>query len=187
MTSGLALLYWTALTGFAAASVLLAGLAWRRQASPWVIGASAATLLVALVIASQSAPVTDIPTALDIIITVIAVAISVIGGGPAATVVLSLATKNSVTDGEHGGIMVKDEPGEVLRGGLTIGLLERLAATAAILAGQPGAIGVIVAIKGVGRFSELDAAETRERFIIGTLTSLGWACACGALVVLAAG
>ena len=36
-----------------------------------------------------------------------------------------------------------------------------------------------MAIKGVGRFSELAAAEARERFIIGTLSSLLWACVVG--------
>ena len=58
-------------------------------------------------------------------------------------------------------------------------------AAAAILAGVPEALAVIVAIKGIGRFTELDAAEARERFIIGTLVSLSWAGACGALAYLA--
>lgn len=74
---------------------------------------------------------------------------------------------------------------EVLRGGLMIGILERLAVTGAILAGFPEAIAVVVAIKGVGRFTELATAEARERFIIGTLASLIWACACAALVQIA--
>ena len=47
------------------------------------------------------------------------------------------------------------------------------------------AIAVVVAIKGVGRFTELATAEARERFIIGTLASLIWACACAALVQVA--
>ncbi|HSP53335.1 MAG TPA: hypothetical protein VLO00_10615 [Cryobacterium sp.] len=74
---------------------------------------------------------------------------------------------------------------EVLRGGLMIGILERLAVAGAILAGFPEAIAVVVAIKGVGRFTELATAEARERFIIGTLASLIWACACAALVQIA--
>jgi hypothetical protein len=52
---------------------------------------------------------------------------------------------------------------------------------------MPAALAVIVAVKGVGRFSELEAPEARERFIIGTFASLIWAGACGALVVLALG
>jgi hypothetical protein len=71
---------------------------------------------------------------------------------------------------------------EVLRGGTTIGLLERIAIAGAILAGFPEAIAIVIAIKGVGRFSELAASEAKERFIIGTLASFVWACAC-ALVI----
>lgn len=67
---------------------------------------------------------------------------------------------------------------EVLRGGTTIGLLERIAIAGAIVAGFPEAIAIVIAIKGVGRFSELAASEAKERFIIGTLASFVWACAC---------
>jgi hypothetical protein len=67
---------------------------------------------------------------------------------------------------------------EVLRGGTTIGLLERIAIAGAIVAGFPEAVAVVVAIKGVGRFSELAAPEAKERFIIGTLASFVWASAC---------
>lgn len=42
----------------------------------------------------------------------------------------------------------------------------------------------MVAIKGVGRFSELASPEARERFIIGTLASLAWAAALGVLARL---
>jgi len=70
---------------------------------------------------------------------------------------------------------------------LTIGILERLAVAGAIIAGFPEALAVVVAIKGVGRFTELAAPESRERFIIGTLASLIWACACGSLAVIARG
>ena len=55
----------------------------------------------------------------------------------------------------------------------------------AIIAGYPEAIAVVVAVKGIGRFSELAASEARERFIIGTISSLLWACLVGALVRLA--
>jgi hypothetical protein len=67
---------------------------------------------------------------------------------------------------------------EVLRGGTTIGILERIAIAGAIVAGFPEAVAVVIAIKGVGRFSELAAPEAKERFIIGTLASFVWACAC---------
>lgn len=71
----------------------------------------------------------------------------------------------------------------ILRGGAIIGILERLAVTVAILAGQPVAIAYIVAIKGLGRFAELkETPAAAERFIIGTLTSMLWAAGVAAVV-----
>lgn len=80
----------------------------------------------------------------------------------------------------------------VLRGGLIIGILERLATAGCVLLGQPEGIAVVVAVKGLGRYPELRGsvggdgaknlgAAVSERFIIGTLTSLIWAVAVGAL------
>ncbi|MCZ2402486.1 hypothetical protein IV498_04645 [Paenarthrobacter sp. Z7-10] len=64
----------------------------------------------------------------------------------------------------------------VLRGGMVIGILERLAVVVAILADQPVAIAYIVAIKGLGRYPELkQTPAASERFIIGTLSSMLWA------------
>lgn len=77
-----------------------------------------------------------------------------------------------------------DSGREVLRGGATIGYLERLAVLGCVVTGQLEGIALLVAIKGLGRFSELDSPEARERFIIGTLVSLIWACAVGALLLL---
>lgn len=72
----------------------------------------------------------------------------------------------------------------VLRGGLVIGILERLSVAAAILANEPVAIAYVVAIKGLGRYAELkETPAAAERFIIGTLTSLLWAAAVAALAV----
>lgn len=69
-------------------------------------------------------------------------------------------------------------PGSVLRGGLVIGVLERLAVAGAILASEPVAIAYVVAIKGLGRYAELkETPAAAERFIIGTLTSMLWAVA----------
>lgn len=96
----------------------------------------------------------------------------------------------------------------ILRGGLIIGILERVATAGCVVLGQPEGIAVVVAVKGLGRYPELrDSATTAgaagkgpseggagkgdpaaaavgaavsERFIIGTLTSLIWAVAAGA-------
>ena len=67
-------------------------------------------------------------------------------------------------------------PAGVLRGGLVIGVLERLAVATAILTSEPVAIAYVVAIKGLGRYAELkETPAAAERFIIGTLTSMLWA------------
>ncbi|MBW4095434.1 MAG: hypothetical protein HIU81_08675 [Acidobacteria bacterium] len=67
---------------------------------------------------------------------------------------------------------------EILRGGLLIGVLERLAVALAVLGDQPVAIAYIVAIKGLGRYAELKKTPAAsERFIIGTLSSMFWAAA----------
>jgi len=195
-------LYWVGLLVITMASLVLAILAFRLGKQPFVI-ASAATLGGALLLASL--PVGDAPVAFSVVIALAALVLAVIGGGPAAVLALHLATKDSVAPGSHGGILVgsdttpaaaagtaagTDAPAapaavhEVLRGGLTIGILERLAVAGAILAGFPEALAVVVAIKGVGRFTELASSEARERFIIGTFASLIWACACVILVTL---
>jgi len=118
----------------------------------------------------------------------------VAGGDPVTRRILDIATHGQVREGDAGGILVfrsrageGTEPGleEVLRGGTTIGYLERLAVVLSLLAGFPEAIAVVVAIKGIGRFSELATSAARERFIVGTLASLLWAGAVGALARLA--
>ncbi|GIG24232.1 hypothetical protein [Cellulomonas denverensis] len=71
-----------------------------------------------------------------------------------------------------------------LRGGTWIGVLERLAVTGTLLAGEPGGVAVVVAIKGLGRYPELRSGSdpgVSERFVIGTLASLVWAGALGVL------
>ncbi|WP_104199962.1 hypothetical protein [Cryobacterium sp. Y29] len=192
----LTFLHWVALLLVTLASLTCAAIAFKLHRQLFTIWAMAG-LVVALVLAAV--PVGTGPSAFGIVIGMLALALAVIGGGPIAVLALDLATNNSVPPGQHGGIMVLNagkpaptmagvsdpETHEVLRGGVTIGILERLAVAGAILAGFPEAIAVVVAIKGVGRFTELAAAESRERFIIGTLSSLTWACACAALVPMA--
>jgi len=152
----------------------------------WLVIVSAAALAVAVLMVAVPHPGAN--SIVVAVIGVAALAISTAGGGPAVMFVLALASRGSVTEGSHGGILVDESSRhEVLRGGTTIGLFERFATTAAIMAGFPEAVAVVVAIKGVGRFTELDVAEARERFIIGTLVSLVWAAACAALFRLALG
>ncbi|HAM27095.1 MAG TPA: hypothetical protein DCP11_10475 [Microbacteriaceae bacterium] len=119
--------------------------------------------------------------------------IGVIAGNPITVAVLAFADRGNgatVIDGHHGGIVVTESAdgtrhdAEVLRGGTTIGYVERLVVIAAIVLGHLEIVAVVIAVKGLGRFSELDSPEIRERFIIGTLVSLAWAGACALLIVV---
>lgn len=69
--------------------------------------------------------------------------------------------------------------GKHLSGGVWIGLLERLGIFAALLAHFPEGIAMVLGIKGLARYPELQATDTAaaERFIIGTFTSVLVACA----------
>ncbi len=118
--------------------------------------------------------------------------LGIVGGNPITLAVLGFSRRGSVPteQGEHGGIVVREgtapsiHRAEVLRGGAIIGYLERLALISAIVFGRLEIVAVLIAVKGLGRFSELDSPEIRERFIIGTLVSLVWAGACALLIVL---
>jgi hypothetical protein len=182
----LALVFWAILTLVVAGSLVLAVLAARTEGR-WLMVASGVLLLVAVIMVAVPHP--GAPAVIEAVIALAAVAVSAFGGSPAVKTVLSLASPGREEEGDAGGILIavphEDRKREVLRGGLTIGVLERIATTASILAGVPEAIAVVIAIKGVGRFSELGASEAQERFIIGTFVSLGWAAVCGALAHLA--
>ncbi|NLG62532.1 MAG: hypothetical protein GX539_09815 [Candidatus Cloacimonetes bacterium] len=154
--------------------------------------AVAAGLVVASLVLVAIAPV-NVSVLVGLGLALLGVVIGVLGENPVSRRVLELATGGRVRETEDGGIVLPSsredaQAGEVetlLRGGRTIGYLERLSVVLAIVAGYPEAIAVVVAVKGIGRFSELATAEARERFIVGTLASLLWACAVGALVRLA--
>jgi hypothetical protein len=188
------MVFWTFVLIAIMVSLCAAVIALRIPRRAFVITSAAALAVAVLLVAVPHPQTTALVSAL---IGVAALAVSVAGGGPVVLFVLAMASRGSVADGAHGGILIEDkreqQPAsphqvhEVLRGGTTIGVFERFATTASIMAGFPEAIAVLVAIKGVGRFTELDAAEARERFIIGTLVSLVWAAACGAVFRLALG
>ncbi len=183
-----AVLYWFSTVGFAAAALGAAVLTivLRRNA---LIVVSAVLLAVGLV--TVALPTPDPPLVVALLLGVAAFALAVLGGSPAASFALDLATHGTVHPGAFGGIIIDRDsptataPREVLRGGLAIGYLERAAVAGALIAGFPEAIAIVVAIKGVGRFTELAEAETRERFMIGTLASMVWAAASAGLFVFA--
>jgi hypothetical protein len=112
---------------------------------------------------------------------VAAVLAAVAGGGPVATAVLRAADPAAV------GIAGGPQDPEILRGGAWIGVLERAAVAATLLAGSAEGLVVVLAVKGLGRYAELRAPAAAERFIVGTLASAMWAAACVGVAVLLRG
>jgi len=172
-----------------AVGVVFAILALRlRQPVLALVSAAVVALgLLAIVIGWPALPVWGAASVVRVLLDLGIAALGVLGGGPLTLLVLQLAMRGDAAPGEHGGILVDAEtekPREVLRGGATIGYLERVAILGGILAGHVEVVAAVIALKGLGRFSELDSGPARERFIIGTLVSFIWACACAALVVL---
>ena len=174
----LSVLGWFLFTICPVAAAVMSVIAWRRRSRVVTLVAVAlltVTLLVAAILPDPAPPVVAAIT------TLAALVIAVAGGSPAVRLLLDRTTFEE-QEGVHGGIVVNER--EVLRGGEVIGLLERLAVAGAIVAGVPEALAVIIAIKGVGRFTELTEGAARERFIVGTLSSWIWAAAAAGLVLL---
>lgn len=113
----------------------------------------------------------------------LAVVIGTLGGGPLTVAVLRWASRSGDAGmGEDDAGASATGAGTTLRGGTWIGLLERAAVTACLTAGYPAGIAVVVAVKGLGRYPELrEHPDSSERFVIGTLTSMIWAAAVGAV------
>lgn len=180
------------LLGLVAALALLATALDRpRLVVPAIVVVAAGGLAVALGITSEPVGLVANLVALSL------ATVGVIAGGPVAVLVLAAATRGAAVAGENGGILVPvagSAPStaktaqpvrEVLRGGTTIGYLERAVVIAAVLVGRWELVAALIAIKGLGRFRDLDAGAATERFIIGTLVSMLWAGVCAALIVLA--
>lgn len=178
-----------ALVAALCAALVLVSVTLRRPSNaPLVI---AACLVVICVMIVAVGPL-NVPIPVGMLIALLGTALGVLGGNPITRRVLDIATGGDVREGARGGIMVYDSRSvdtdrmqEVLRGGTVIGYLERLAVVASLVGGFPEAVAVVVALKGIGRFSELATPAARERFIVGTLASLLWAGLVGALVRLA--
>lgn len=143
------------------------------------------TILLAVGVLLSALPATAAPTIETVLVTVFALVTAVAGGDPVTGFVLARTT--FTTEESRSGGIVSDDGRELLRGGRMIGLLERLAVAGVVIAGFPDALAVVIAIKGVGRFSELDSGAVRERFIVGTLVSWIWAAASACVVLLVRG
>lgn len=112
-------------------------------------------------------------------------ALAIAGGGPLTGLVFDLVDRRQLVPADS-----LERAGHVLRGGAWIGALERLAIFATLVAGWPEGLAVVLALKGLGRYPELRAAEdgvrtgAAERFIIGTFASVLWACGAAGVVAL---
>lgn len=138
---------------------------WRRLGLPALCGlVLAGTGLVAALAGS------DLPRVAAVVLPVLAAAV---GGGPVTAAVLRLVATTAPS-----------LPPTLLRGGATIGVLERIAICGTLLAGLPEGVALVLAVKGLGRYPELRSPGTSERFIVGTFTSVLWAAACAGIGML---
>ena len=120
---------------------------------------------------------------------VVAVALAVLGGGPATVAVFTLVDRSAAPASPRLPLQVppqapspaplevpreapptappikpsptppSDAVGEGLRGGAWIGALERLAIVTTLVAGWPEGVAVVLAVKALGRYPELRVAE----------------------------
>lgn len=111
------------------------------------------------------------------------------GGSGLSTAVLDSATRERRSDpAEPLNDLLPDDDRPVLRGGAWIGVLERLATVVTLLAAWPEGLAVVLAVKGLARYSELRRPNgAAERFIIGTFCSVLWAAACAGIAMLILG
>lgn len=105
------------------------------------------------------------------LVVVASVAAATLGGGPVTESVFRLAAFKRDADA------CDDVESSPLRGGMWIGLLERAAIASTLWASWPEGLAVVLAVKGLGRFSELKQHAAAEQFILGTFVSVLWACA----------
>jgi hypothetical protein len=137
-------------------------------------------LLAALAVAGGAPEIEIESGALTALAVGLAGALAVLGGGPVTALVFRLVDRDSTTSQDS-----IEGAAAVLRDGLWIGLLERAAVVAALVAGFPEGVAIALAVKGLGRYPELRHPGAAERFIIGTFVSVLWACACAGVVILA--
>ena len=179
---------WAALVLVLLAFALLAAIgAWSRAARRIWAPAALLLLVAAGVVAAAPPEVTLDGRGATTALVLVAGALALAGGGPLTALVFDVVDRREPRPDPGESL---DQAGSVLRGGTWIGALERVAIYGALVAGWPEGLAVVLAVKGLGRYPELRAAEdgvrtgAAERFIIGTFTSVLWACGCAAVVAL---
>ncbi|MEP9364560.1 hypothetical protein ABLE68_16460 [Nocardioides sp. CN2-186] len=171
-----------ALTTFA---VVAAVVAWTSPLARRIWAPAALALLLASgAVAATVGPEVAIGDGQWILIVSLGGLLAIAGGGPLTALIFDLVDRREAAADSL------DRAGHVLRGGAWIGALERAAIFATLVAGWPEGLAVVLAVKGLGRYPELRAAEdgvrtgAAERFIIGTFASVLWACGCAGVVVM---
>ena len=154
-----------------------------RQVVGGVLGLAVALAVVASIFGE---PVTGVQH--DILI-LFAIVLAVAGGGVVTSAVFDTIDSSRSPATTHGQTM--SAAAEILRGGVWIGALERLAVFGSLAARWPEGVAIVLAVKGLGRYPELKMGTatgvrgpttgTAERFIIGTMTSVIWAVTCAYL------
>lgn len=194
MTVLVALAAVLAVTGCAAAWLMPSDRAREVGTVAMVAGAAVLGLCAAV-----PGPVDDPEEVVATLLAVVLAPVAVLGGSPVTAGVLRLA------DRESAGAVV--QAATVLRGGAWIGVFERTGVFAALVAGWPEGIAIVLGLKGLGRYSELKAdgvstgsttgltgsttgstgasgsSGVAERFIIGSFCSVLWAAGCAGMLV----
>ncbi|TDD66370.1 hypothetical protein E1262_22475 [Jiangella aurantiaca] len=145
----------------------------------WLLGAAVPVTLVAAATLFGLAGDPAGPALLNVA-RVAAVVTAITGGSLVVTALLRVADRGKTVtaeDGVTGDASASVSDPQTLRGGTSIGVLERIAVAVTILAGWPEGIAIVLGGKGIGRFPELSQSAASERFIIGTLASVLWAVA----------
>ncbi|TPW70293.1 hypothetical protein [Schumannella sp. 10F1B-5-1] len=191
------------------AGAVLAGLGLRRH-RPEAGLLAVAPIAIGLLLTLLGVRIPSPSPVLDALLALAIGAAGVVAGSPLTVLVLRRTAPAAIdtTQGENAGIRAASDrprresavgavgsagdgadaegtPREVMRGGGVIGYLERFAIIGAVALGRLEVLAAIIAIKGLGRFNDLDSSVARERFIIGTLVSMTWAGSCAALILLA--
>ena len=166
------------------AALVAASWGWSRLGTLIWTPAALALLAAAAAVAAVPAEVTLDGRGGHAALATVAGALAVVGGGPVTARVFALVDRGETA------AQSMDRAGQVLRGGAWIGALERAAIFASLVGGWPEGLAVVLALKGLGRYPELRAAEdgvrtgAAERVIIGTCSCVLWAAACAGVVVL---
>lgn len=167
------------------AGLIAAGLGWTPAGRAVWGPCSAALLATAAVVAAAVPEILVDGRGGTTLLVLLAGGLAVAGGGPVTALVFTWVDRQDhPATGDQQPIR---SAGEVLRGGAWIGALERTAVFASLVSGLTAGLAVALALKGLGRYPELrggQSAGAAERFIIGTFTSVLWACACAGVVWL---